>query len=652
MGWINELYETYENASNFIGEISADEKVLLPIAHSTQNAQIEVVVDYEGNFIRARKVDKIDAVTILPVTEDSAARSSGIAPHPLCDKLIYVAGDYKDYVEDIKNKKFIQYYEAYIKKLGEWATSQYTVGKVKAIFQYLQKKCLVEDLINTEVLICDGTYLDATTKIEGVAQPDSLIRFRVEKSGQIGSETAVWKDKEVYNSYIEYYLSTFEEKQLCYATGRMVHCSEKHPSKIRNSADKSKLISANDESGFTYRGRFIFKQEANEVGYEVSQKAHNALKWLIDKQGKWFSDMVCLVWSTKSIEVVDITKDSRDIFDLDWDNEVSDKNILGLENISANTIDTRKEFADKLWKSVFTSRCELDNNEDIVMLTVQAATTGRLSMTYYNKFSASFFYKNVVNWHSECSWKHSYKYKDKQCTPFIGAPGLKDIVYVVYGVEQNDNLVVKDGVMKQAIMRLIPCVVEGKRIPYDMVYNAVRNASSPLKYSANNRKKVLSIACALVSKYEKEKNKEEWKMSLQKERNDRDYLYGRLIAIAQDAEEYAMYRNGLKSINGEGGDKSKRITNAERFMNGFQKRPYSTWMEIDKKLRPYLNSLKRTGITSYERQITEIINRFKEGEFENNKMLTPSYILGYSCQLQEMYNKRNSKKTVATTENE
>ena len=55
--------------------------------------------------------------------------------------------------------------------------------------------------------------------------------------------------------------------------------------KIRNEGDGAKLISANDSQNFTYRGRFITKEEAFAVGNETSQKLHNALKWIIRKQG-------------------------------------------------------------------------------------------------------------------------------------------------------------------------------------------------------------------------------------------------------------------------------------------------------------------------------------------------------------------------------
>ena len=88
LAWLKTLADTYDVYSEQAGEIKNDQPVLLPISHSTFNAQIEVTIDEGGNFISSNKLDKGSGiVTIIPVTEDSAARSSGIAPHPLCDKL-------------------------------------------------------------------------------------------------------------------------------------------------------------------------------------------------------------------------------------------------------------------------------------------------------------------------------------------------------------------------------------------------------------------------------------------------------------------------------------------------------------------------------------------------------------------------------------
>ena len=71
---------------------------LLPICHSTQQAQITIVVNHLGEFLRALVVPLSDCRTIIPCTERSGGRS-GTRPvnHPLCDKLQYVAGDFLDY---------------------------------------------------------------------------------------------------------------------------------------------------------------------------------------------------------------------------------------------------------------------------------------------------------------------------------------------------------------------------------------------------------------------------------------------------------------------------------------------------------------------------------------------------------------------------
>ena len=109
LAWLKTLADTYVVYSELAGVIKNDQPVL-PLSHSTFNAQIEVMLDEEGNFLGSKKLDKgPDIVTIIPVTEDSAARSSGIAPHPLCDKLCYVAGDYALYTGDQKKK---EYYES------------------------------------------------------------------------------------------------------------------------------------------------------------------------------------------------------------------------------------------------------------------------------------------------------------------------------------------------------------------------------------------------------------------------------------------------------------------------------------------------------------------------------------------------------------
>lgn len=107
MNWEEELLDLYEKNNREAGIIrykeyqkkNGSEKVpyvLLPPFHTTVTAQIEVVIDEDGNFLGASKVANEDKMTMIPVTEKSGSRTAGKEPHPLCDNLKYLAGDYSN----------------------------------------------------------------------------------------------------------------------------------------------------------------------------------------------------------------------------------------------------------------------------------------------------------------------------------------------------------------------------------------------------------------------------------------------------------------------------------------------------------------------------------------------------------------------------
>src|SRR5690606_7009782 len=126
---------------------------LLPICHTTQNAHIEVQITEQGKFHSAVVIDKEDANTLIPCTEDSASRAgSKIAPYPLHDKLSYVAGDFVAFGGAIKKEEPFSYY---IKQLEEWANSPYATDKVRSIYQYLRQGRLIRDLADQKILLVD-----------------------------------------------------------------------------------------------------------------------------------------------------------------------------------------------------------------------------------------------------------------------------------------------------------------------------------------------------------------------------------------------------------------------------------------------------------------------------------------------------------------
>ena len=73
------------------------------------------------------------------------------------------------------------------------------------------------------------------------------------------------------------------------------------------------MISSNDEANFTFKGRFLTKEEAFAIGYEDSQKVHNALKWILRKQGTSYDGMYFVTWESNSGQIPDWLSDSDEI---------------------------------------------------------------------------------------------------------------------------------------------------------------------------------------------------------------------------------------------------------------------------------------------------------------------------------------------------
>ena len=60
---------------------------------------------------------------------------------------------------------------------------------------------------------------------------------------------------------------------LCMVTGKIARRASQHPKGVIPTSGNAKLISSNDETGFTFRGRFTSGEQAATVSYEASQKA-------------------------------------------------------------------------------------------------------------------------------------------------------------------------------------------------------------------------------------------------------------------------------------------------------------------------------------------------------------------------------------------
>ncbi|MFO3431999.1 type I-C CRISPR-associated protein Cas8c/Csd1 [Legionella pneumophila serogroup 1] len=645
---MSKLYETYQQSLQLdlpdIGQ-------LMPISHTLQNAHINIVIDGDGNFKRAKVLEKMQI--ILPATEKSAGRSSGEAPHPLADKLQYVAKDYSLY-GGLKKA----YFEGYKSQLRSWCESEYCHPKAQAVYQYINQGRVIEDLINFQII-----YLDEQKKLlthwpyelteerpipllfkilpKDKGQIDlgsALVCWTIEMEGDANSDS--WLDISLQESWVKFDATIDSKKGFCFVKGDNTSLAVNHPAKIRHTGDKAKLISANDMHGYTYRGRFNDETEAVGVGFEVTQKAHNALRWLLSRQGYRNGDQRIVAWAVSGKSIPEPLADTNALFDDENLDEV-ESDVTTNEAISLNfASDAGQLFALKLNKKMAGYRAELGEYESIVIMAIDSATPGRMGITYYRESIAKEFIDRLESWHFDFSWQQRPSKevpqpngkKPKMITIWpISTPAPYVIADATYGKTLTDSL------KKNLYERLMPCILEGRPFPVDILNKCINRVSNRISGESWEWERNLGVACALYRGFYRrhpiKTKRRNYSMTLETNNTSRDYLYGRLLAIAERIESVAL------AIANE-----SRMTTAERLMQRFSDRPFSTWRTIELALKPYMQRLQaaRTGfLTNRQKELDEIMSKFDTKEFTSDQKLSGEFLLAYHCQRQSSRNQTN-----------
>lgn len=725
MSWIHKLHETYE-ACVVDRELTAGS--LWPVSHSMKIAHVEVIVDSEGNFLknRARKLGWQESATVIPTTESSAGRTSGIAPHPLCEELSYIASDLptqkngqiQEYLRALGEfccvprpaesanslrqlatiaNQFVTWFGAsesakkaprivdlenairnlsqsaslpanlsevpaffvesnltfakkntqYFGQLESWCDSEFANKKAIAVLAYLRRGRLWTDLNNEKIFPVSTTSRSGQkTKVD---DGKVFVRWRVENIGD--PCTAVWEDQQLIDDWV-----AFDQKQngktgFCMVTGRNVRLAQNHPRFLRNSSDGAKIVSANDFDGYTFKGRFTdvkssYEKQVCSVGFDVSQKAHNALRWLIARQGyrsgNRDDEQVVVSWVVSGKRVPDLFRNTLDLFDDTHKLFGIDSTTLG-DNTSLN-VGTGQAAALRLNAAMAGYGARLTPNDDAVVMGLHSATSGRMAIIFYRELKGSDLLARVQQWHTRCMWPQDFDNYKK----FIGAPAPRDIVEAAYGRwdEKLKQTKVDDKLLKMSIARLLFCIVDGQRIPNDLVATVCRRAANRTSYKKsdsgheNQWEKCLGIACAIFKAHHHERN---YQMALEHDRKTRSYLYGRLLAIADHIEGRALH------IADE-----QRDTNAMRLMQRFADHPFSTWRTIETSLRPYQSRLRMKRpkfLNDMNRRLDEVQVTFLLNDFINDSALDGEFLLAYHCQRHELWSPPSSKGD-ETTESE
>ena len=692
MSWMQKLYRTYE----YVQEQGLnDEDLALPF-HMSKAVHLKVILNDKAEFVGAERFDGKKQVPIQ-VTEKSSKRAgSAIAPYALHDGLQYIAktaGNYltieylskvaekdngkkwkeflagtdedKQKFADREKAKYKDCFEFYEKQLSGWNEFG-NLKEVKFVLQYIQKGSLIEDLLEKQIFSFKDNILSA-----GKDDPFSLtIVWAVEISNDLHSD--LWNKPCIQSRWIEYQESLIQKgrhKSLCCITGDLDYPTEAYP-KINGNA---KLVSANDDTGFTFRGRFYGDKDNGDkselgsqaviLGKNASQKAFSALKWLINRQGIRNGKQVILAWSSNCIseedELLSNLYQGDDIYtSLFAKDKIDHSADLGLKTV------------EQLKKKFHGYKEKLAANEQISLLMVDepSKTGGRMSLTFYQEKLRDDYFRDLDEWQDDFAWYQEYK-----SSWIFAAPSLERIAEVVLTKTEFEDKDRKS--RRQLYARLLPVISGGKsvHIPYDLVQKSFQVACNPFanyrpedgeKIRSANWQRNIGVACALYkgwrARHHDLSQRRTYPMSLDTQNRSRDYIFGRLLAVAEHLE-----RTALRIAN------ETRATNAENYMQRFVMRPFHTWEQLETNLKPYKDRLRKDYpvrisekfvltspigfLNNRENEINQLIcvlDDLKQEGCDLDKPLEPEFLLGYHSQKMAYRNKSNQPEQEVTETHE
>ncbi|MEE8738949.1 MAG: type I-C CRISPR-associated protein Cas8c/Csd1 [Bifidobacterium sp.] len=639
-----ETYDEVQDAADTTVTVSSDvSKIFLPLHHTTLKTQLCITLDSNG-MLRKIEKDSRDISIIVPCTEKSMGRSgTKPVPHPLCDQLQYVDKTYD------ANK-----FDLYMKQLNSWKGDSV---KLNAIYRYLHEHSISKDARDFDIdlyIPTDALPISSDSGNSEQDEPNDQKRF--EKDRKIGVRFSVevigdptpyvWEDRAIRELWIAHQNNGDKQIGVDDFGEALYELADSFPKKIVSVDGNAKLISANDNINFTFRGRFSDKRETLRIDALTSQKIHSTLSWIVRNNGSVTDTQDIVIWSVGGdpSDVINPEGDSDELFaQLKVSDGATESDQL-LEMQRRIDIDYAEKFK-RILRGYGNPRTLKQHGRKIVLVIFDAATSGRLSVTFYRELGKGEYLESILQWHIDSSWpltRSNGEEKGKaKSIEYIGAPSFKDIVRCAYavneqkGAEHERSNASYKRYSKTVKKELIECMFGNKGFPDSLLWSAFHRVTRPMGYATTlSWSQNFEIACSLWKKHYIQKG-EAVTMRLDMTRNDRDYLYGRLLAIADNFEADVLYRQG-----------DTRPTNAVKLMSNFVAKPYSTWSNLWKQLVPYMKSSDSKtlyGARRFQNDVDDVMALFANGDYENNGALSPLFLLGYSSQrrcLKERMEKR------------
>lgn len=622
MSWIQKLCQVYDAMSE------VENCGIVPVGFTTKAIKYNIILSAEGEFVTAQELSQEEQRCIVASIPEAEGRTGNQpVPFPLADGIKYMLA-----CEGAENLRF----DAYLGQLSKWCEIAEAPQCLKTVRDYLQKRTLFQDLQSVAGLKLKAKKGGEPTDIPGDAC------FSVET---LDGDSRLWMREDVKQSWSAY-LASLEpgRAELCYATGKVLPVLENHPKVGVN----AKLISARDAGyPFQYRGRFTEGGSAAFVSRMASAKAHAALQWLMGNQGFNRYGMQIVGWNvnnpaleTGHVEEIAKTADA-------WEDDMPD------EPEEPNRPDAFDGYARALRDALLGEYAQLDKfstdanltaedrkrRDEIVILAMQAATPGRMSITFYQELPGNVYKENLRDWEIKCSWELPEKggatgVKSPSWMAICEASMGKDAVNLAKGDMRCDKAATKQ--MREMHMRLLAGMINKKALPVDMVERAFRRAVTPTAFTDENGswssfdwQRCVAVTCAMIRKLYMDKEKRELSPVLDAHAKDRDYLFGRLLAVAHKIELDTMRSKGRKKIR----------TAAVQCIPAYVQSPEKGWLHLYCRLLPKLKEVGQNDNRArwYQGLLGEIETRFLPEERSDHRPLSYLFLIGFYAQLRELY---------------
>lgn len=622
MSLLTALLDSYDYAleNDMVGKPDHFGNILLPMYYNSMKSNgkniIELLLSKESDLLEARVLPEGETVQ-FPVTEDSVARSSGVAPHPLVDSASYV-------IQDGEKRS-----AAYMEQMENWLAYDAN-DYVKIIRDFLKKPGMLDTVKKRLKDSEEGEEEKAKKSAASIDFEKVFFTFAIEnyegmKNVSV-SENAALQGR--YKAYVEYLNANDPEKEkiTCNLSGKEDYLCIKHQP-LMGTARLVSQITANDEN---YRGRFTTADQSIKIGMETSQKIHLMAKYLLSGQGtrrwlgeqanmvSWFSDDLSNAAEfnpTKSAEVASSVK-SR---------------LLALKQEKTDASMIADEMTEDIVKSFTNGKRMFSDDATYYIAIFDKISNGRVAAKYFRSLSASRLKENLVAWQEKYHWwGFSNENRDKEFTP-----SPRRMVLAAYGVERDGMLeIAKNDFLKNQYQNIVTALVEGRAVPRNFEKALALN----IRHRQNYDKTWMEVLfCALAVLKDKGGIKDPM---LNRENTDRSYLFGRLLASFEYLEKSTF------------GEKDGRSTNAEKMWTSYTNHPATMMLRLRNLMIPYERKLERSDETlkrmayfNATREIREATNMLHEcydmDSVEVNRPLDYGFIFGYEAQRQAFYSGKN-----------